>query len=251
MLSGTPATQLFSLDGTPQMVVGVPLPSVQRRLLRGLLPRRAGRHLRILAFALAPAALVTTVAGAVIGRWASGRALRPLAGVSRGRGGHRRRPARHPAARPDDDPDLAGLASSFNRMADQLQERIEREARFTSDVSHELRSPLTTLAASLGVLEAHRDELPPAAPAGPRPARRPTCGASSAWSTTCSRSAGSTPGRPSSPRRGRPPASWSARRSAADVRAPARRPWPRRHGRDRPGRRRRLADRWTSAGSSG
>ena len=33
--------------------------------------------------------------------------------------------------------------------------------RFTSDVSHELRSPLTTLATSLGVLESHRDELPP------------------------------------------------------------------------------------------
>ena len=58
------------------------------------------------------------------------------------------------------DPDLAGLTGSFNLMVDQLQERIEREARFTSDVSHELRSPLTTLAASLEVLEARADELP-------------------------------------------------------------------------------------------
>ncbi len=48
-------------------------------------------------------------------------------------------------------------------MVDQLQERIEREARFTSDVNHELRSPLTTLANSLSVLEARRDELPPRA----------------------------------------------------------------------------------------
>jgi signal transduction histidine kinase len=46
-------------------------------------------------------------------------------------------------------------------MVDQLQERIEREARFNSDVSHELRSPLTTLAASLEVLEADRDKLTP------------------------------------------------------------------------------------------
>ena len=38
--------------------------------------------LRILAFALAAAALVTTVAGAALGRWASGRALRPLAEVT-------------------------------------------------------------------------------------------------------------------------------------------------------------------------
>jgi signal transduction histidine kinase len=45
-------------------------------------------------------------------------------------------------------------------MVDQLQERIEREARFNSDVSHELRSPLTTLSAAVGVLETDRDRLP-------------------------------------------------------------------------------------------
>ncbi|MCL4414759.1 MAG: HAMP domain-containing histidine kinase, partial [Actinobacteria bacterium] len=38
-------------------------------------------------------------------------------------------------------------------------ERIAREARFTSDVSHELRSPLTTLNTSLEVLETHSGEL--------------------------------------------------------------------------------------------
>jgi signal transduction histidine kinase len=62
-----------------------------------------------------------------------------------------------------DDVDLQELASSFNRMTANLQERIEREARFTSDVSHELRSPLTTLTATVGVLEGHRDELTPRA----------------------------------------------------------------------------------------
>jgi signal transduction histidine kinase len=58
------------------------------------------------------------------------------------------------------DPDLVGLTLSFNAMVDQLQERIEREARFNSDVSHELRSPLTTLSAAVGVLETDRDRLP-------------------------------------------------------------------------------------------
>ena len=61
------------------------------------------------------------------------------------------------------DPDLSALAASFNRMTDALQERIQHEVRFTADVSHELRSPLTTLVTSLGVLESHRDELPAAA----------------------------------------------------------------------------------------
>jgi signal transduction histidine kinase len=46
-------------------------------------------------------------------------------------------------------------------MADALQDRIRHEARFTSDVSHELRSPLTTLSNALGVLDSHRSDLDP------------------------------------------------------------------------------------------
>ena len=94
-----------------------------------------------------------------VGRAASARSLRPLTGVSR---------AAVPIAEgeldtrlPDatDDPDLEGLTSSFNLMVDQLQERIERDARFTSDVSHELRSPLTTLGAARGARGPRRRAL--------------------------------------------------------------------------------------------
>jgi signal transduction histidine kinase len=45
-------------------------------------------------------------------------------------------------------------------MAEALQNRVERDARFASDVSHELRSPLMTLAASVEVMQARRDDLP-------------------------------------------------------------------------------------------
>jgi signal transduction histidine kinase len=45
-------------------------------------------------------------------------------------------------------------------MADAVQSRIEREARFASDVSHELRSPITALAAAVEVLDARRDDIP-------------------------------------------------------------------------------------------
>lgn len=61
------------------------------------------------------------------------------------------------------DPDLAKLTSSFNEMVAALRSRIERDERFASDVSHELRSPLMTLAASVDVLEHRRDEMPEAA----------------------------------------------------------------------------------------
>ena len=47
-------------------------------------------------------------------------------------------------------------------MVSQLVDRLERDARFASDVSHELRSPLTTLATTASVLQQHRDELSPA-----------------------------------------------------------------------------------------
>jgi two-component system sensor histidine kinase MtrB len=57
------------------------------------------------------------------------------------------------------DPDLARLVASFNEMADAVQTRIEREARFASDVSHELRSPITALAAAVEVLDARRADL--------------------------------------------------------------------------------------------
>ena len=59
-----------------------------------------------------------------------------------------------------DDRDLALLTTSFNEMASALQNRIQRDARFASDVSHELRSPLMTLSASIEVLQSRRTEMP-------------------------------------------------------------------------------------------
>jgi signal transduction histidine kinase len=45
-------------------------------------------------------------------------------------------------------------------MAAALEQRLERDARFASDVSHELRSPLMTLEASIEVMESRRSEMP-------------------------------------------------------------------------------------------
>jgi signal transduction histidine kinase len=60
-----------------------------------------------------------------------------------------------------DDPDLVAIVAGFNSMVDALAARIDRDARFVGDVSHELRSPLTTLVTSVEVLAARRDELSP------------------------------------------------------------------------------------------
>ncbi len=44
-------------------------------------------------------------------------------------------------------------------MADTLEQQIERDAQFASNVSHELRSPLMTIMASLEILKARREGL--------------------------------------------------------------------------------------------
>ncbi len=45
-------------------------------------------------------------------------------------------------------------------MVEALEERIQRDARFAADLGHELRSPLTTLVASVQIIQRRRDDLP-------------------------------------------------------------------------------------------
>jgi signal transduction histidine kinase len=157
-LSGESAEQTFLFRGEPHFAVGIAIPHGAYYFgVFSLSQANATRH--VLLASLIGAAVVTTLLGAALGRWAAGRTLRPLRDVSEA--------ASSIASgmldtrlETGDARDLAVLTSSFNRMADRLQQRIERDARFTSDVSHELRSPLTTLATSLSVIESRRDELP-------------------------------------------------------------------------------------------
>lgn len=157
-LSGKSAEQTFPFRGEPHFAVGIAIPHGAYYFgVFSLSQTNASLH--VLLASLIAAAAVTTLLGAALGRWAAGRTLRPLRDVSAA--------ASSIASgmldtrlETGDARDLAVLTSSFNRMADRLQQRIERDARFTSDVSHELRSPLTTLATSLSVIESRRDELP-------------------------------------------------------------------------------------------
>jgi two-component system sensor histidine kinase MtrB len=165
VFNGIVAIQTFvsGHQGQPQIVVGVPIRSVHAAYFEVFSLSDLSHTLRVLGITLVGTGVVTTLVGAVLGRFASRRLLRPLSVVSRAAvaiaGGQLDTRLAADAA----DPDLEGLTTSFNAMVDQIQSRIEREARFNSDVSHELRSPLTTLAASLEVLETDRDDLPPRA----------------------------------------------------------------------------------------
>jgi signal transduction histidine kinase len=159
VLAGRPVRMRYELRGEMQLAVGIPIPSVDAAYFEIISLGDLQSTLEALGVSLVGASLLTTLAGAALGSWASRRALRPLSGVSTaamaladGRLDTR--------LEVSEDPDLRPISASFNDMAQILQDRIERDARFASDVSHELRSPLMTLAASIEVMNNQRDDLP-------------------------------------------------------------------------------------------
>jgi signal transduction histidine kinase len=150
--------QRYSLNGLPRLAMGIRFPETDVLYFEMVELEDVADNLRSLAIILVAATVVTTLAGIGLGVWIGGGVLRPLADISNaaqaiagGRLDTRLQDA--------DDPDLAPLVNSFNDMVAALEERIERDARFASDVSHELRSPLMTLRASIDVLETRRGEL--------------------------------------------------------------------------------------------
>ena len=161
VLAGTPETQTYRTpSGTAEIVIGVPIPSVHAAYFDVFDLSDLDHTLRVLGLTLFGAGVVTTLLGVALGRFASRRLLQPLADVTQAAGAIAGGDLDTRLDAAAADPDLQGLTNSFNTMVDEIQERIEREARFNSDVSHELRSPLTTLAAAVEVLEADRDKLP-------------------------------------------------------------------------------------------
>jgi two-component system, OmpR family, sensor histidine kinase MtrB len=157
--AGQPALMRFDHEGTTQLAVGVPMESIDGAYFEVVSLGELEETLESISISLLAAALLSTMAGAAVGWWAARRVLRPLRGI--GDAAHAIASGRlDTRVEASDDADLATLADSFNEMAVALEERIQRDARFASNVSHELRSPLMTLAASIEVLENQRDDMP-------------------------------------------------------------------------------------------
>jgi signal transduction histidine kinase len=157
-----PAVMRFSREGETLLAVGIPLRGEDGAYFEVNQLRDIENALGSLTIPLLAAAAIITTVGATLGWYASRRVLRPLADISEVAAAisEGRLDARLAYAEWADDPDLAPIVASFNEMVAALEHRIERDARFASDVSHELRSPLTTLGASVQVLLNSRDQLP-------------------------------------------------------------------------------------------
>jgi signal transduction histidine kinase len=155
---GTSASQIVRLGDELNVVVGWDIPSIGAYFEAFSLDE-ADSTLSSVRLSLVLAAAITTGLGILLGIFSARRAVRPVgtaaqaaSAIAGGRLDTR--------LETTDDPDLRILTESFNDMAAALQQRVERDARFASDVSHELRSPLMTLSASVEVMQARRDELP-------------------------------------------------------------------------------------------
>jgi two-component system, OmpR family, sensor histidine kinase MtrB len=154
-----PATMIVSFANVPTLVVGIPLESSNAAYFEFTDLADANTTLRNVGLSLMFGGVITTLAGALAGLVAARRVIRPLgdaAQAAKAIAGGRL----DTRLEDTDDHDLQLLSTAFNDMAEALQNRVERDARFASDVSHELRSPLMTLAASVEVMQARRDDLP-------------------------------------------------------------------------------------------
>jgi signal transduction histidine kinase len=159
VLAGGYGRQRYVVNGASYLAVGVDVAEFNVQYFEVFPLNSLARSLRVVGGSLILGSAVAALLAAAVGWSASRRLLRPVSRVATAAselasGGLDTR------LEPERDPDLDRLVTSFNDMADAVQDRIEREARFASDVSHELRSPITALSAAVEVLDGRRDELP-------------------------------------------------------------------------------------------
>lgn len=146
----TGAQQRFSISGDAYF--GVAIPANDDMYVEIFPLRDLDRTLTWGGWILIILTLAAAVLGGVIGEAAVGRVLDPVRRLS---GGARRLAAGDLTTRIaiSGDPDLDPIAVSFNDMAESVQARIAREVRFTANVSHELRSPVTSVLGLAELLE--------------------------------------------------------------------------------------------------
>ena len=100
--------------------------------------------LKLLLIILTPIYLVFSVAGAYI---LARRAIRPIAEITKAAESINAKDLSKRITGITTKDEVQKLADTFNIMLDRLQESFERERQFTSDASHELRTPVAVISA--------------------------------------------------------------------------------------------------------
>jgi len=159
VVAGRTGQQRFNIKGAPYVGVGVSMPAFNAQYFEAFPLDTTDRVISYIGTALIVGSIAITVLAAALGWWTSRRLLKPVSRVAFAAEGIASG-GLHTRLEPESDPELNRLVQSFNNMADTMQSRIEREAQFASDVSHELRSPITALSAAVEVLDARRTDLP-------------------------------------------------------------------------------------------
>lgn len=160
-------TAVTDIDGEPYLVVASTLPDSDSQFYFFFSKQRLSQSLSSLGTTLLRGWAVLVVFAGLVGSGLARQTLRPVSRASEA--------ARSLAEGlldtrlPVETHDEFGVwATSFNEMADALQEKIdalseahEREKRFTSDVAHELRTPLAALMASTSMVRQSLDLMDP------------------------------------------------------------------------------------------
>jgi signal transduction histidine kinase len=157
-LQGGTGRQRFTFDSNPYEAIGVSIPSINAQYFEAFPLTDVATTLGTIQTTLLIGVILITVAAAFLGSTTSKNVLRPLLRVT-GAADEIATGGLDTRLEVEKDPDLEKLVTSFNDMADAVQQRIEREQRFASDVSHELRSPVTALGAAVDVLVSKREDF--------------------------------------------------------------------------------------------
>ena len=154
---GLGQSQRFTVDDQPYLAVAVGL--IDGVYVEVFPLTELADSLALTRNVLIGTAVVAAPIGGLIGFAAANRLLRPVQRMGRGA---QRLASGDLEVRmaPEGDADLDPIIGSFNDMAEAVESRIRRERRFSANVSHELRSPLTAVVGTTEFLESRADTLP-------------------------------------------------------------------------------------------
>lgn len=129
--------------------------------LRGVQKKPDGRHtfgsIITMFFFILPFFILSVAVG---GYWIAKRALDPISRITKAAGSiSEGRDLTRRIGLPDGHDEVSRLSNAFDHMFERLEQSFEAEKQFTSDASHELRTPTAVILAQCNYARKHADSL--------------------------------------------------------------------------------------------